>query len=477
MQPPGGPGTMKFSAGGAKTAQQGKPVYSLPVDHRAGQGKNFAMSKASSESVLNQVNSARARLPGTNSRPVPQGQVSVSKDGGLSIAASGGRSYKMRSDGTLASFSGKGVTASFNPQGKVRSLRTDRMEISRGPRGERRMHSVLPDKSVLVATGPDRGYLQRTVGRNSRNFVQRTHLHGNRTFTREYAVYSFNGINLESFRPRAQFPPALYGWAASPWPEPVAYPWGWIQEPWYAANSGYFTPLSAYLDATQLLADYLVAETMKASYEEPVDSGEPPLAAYAKIDTPVSPEVRQELAQGIRSQLDMEREAALDANRNADSGELAAALNDPRHLFVVSSSLVVTTHGEACGLTPGDVLQLTGTPPEGVQTAKLRVVSSKRMDCPANLVVTVPLSDLQAMHNNMREQMYAGLDLLRTSQGAKGLPPAPADAMAAPRPTEVADLPPADADVRSLVESQIKEADKTEAEVIQSAYADDARGM
>jgi hypothetical protein len=471
----GGYGSMKMSTGAGKTAQQTKPVYSLPADHKAGLGKSSAMTKANSESVLNQVNSARAKLPGANSRPVPQGQVSVLKDGGLSIAASGGRSYKMRTDGTLASFSGKGVNASFNPQGKVRTLRTDRMEINRGPRGERRIHSVRPDKSVLVATGHNRGYLQRTVSRNNRNYVQRTYLHGNKKYTHEYTPYSYNGVGLECYTPRAVYSPALYGWAGNPWPAPVAYQWGWGQEPWYAANAGYFTALSSYQDATQMLADYIVAETMKSDYQDPVESNEPPLAEYAKTDTPVSSEVRQEIAQEIRYQLEQEREAALNPNQNMDSGELVTALNDPNHLFVVSNSIVTTTHGEACGLTAGDVLQLTGTPPEGVQTVTLRVISSKRMDCPANLVVTVALSDLQAMHNNMREQLYAGLDLLRTSQGSKGLPSAPPEAIAAPRPTDVAGLSPADADLRSLVAAQVKEADKAEAEVIQTAYADDAR--
>lgn len=469
----GGSDNMRMSAGGAKNVHQAKPVYSIPTDHKAGPGKNTALTKESSDSVLRQVNSARVKLPGTNARPVPQGQVSVLKNGGLGIAASGGRNYKMRADGTLASFSSKGGNASFNPDGKVRSLRTDRIEINRGPRGERRIQAVRPDNSVVVASGHNRGYLERRGARKNQPYIQRTYVRGDSTFTREYSPYTYNGMSLERYTPQGLFSPALYDWAANPWPAPAGYQWG----TWYAANNSYFTALSAYQDATQLLADYIVAETMQAAYQEPAESSEPPLAAYAKIDTPASPDVRKEIALEIRSQLELEKEDALNPDQNVSAGELAAALNDPQHLFVVSSSLVVTTHGETCGLSAGNVLQLTGPPPEGVQTAMLRVVSSKRMDCPASLVVAVALSDLQGMHNNMREQLYAGLDLLRTSQGTKGLPSAPPDAIVAPRQTEAADLPPADADVRSMIESQVKEADKAEAEVIQSAYPDDGRKL
>jgi hypothetical protein len=472
---PAGSGSMKFTTGGAKNAHQAKPVYTLPSDYKATPGKASTLSKVNSDSVLRQVNSARATLRGVNARPVPQGQVSVHKDGGLSVAASGGRTYTMRADGSLASFSGHGRNASFNPGGRIRALHTDKIDISHGLRGERRIQTVRPDKSVLVTTGRNRGYLQRPVSRHSRTFIQRTYVEGNITSTREYSTYSYNGMVLESYAPRAHYAPALYDWAGNPWPAPVSYQWGWSRDPWYGANNGFFTALTAYRDATQLLTDYILAQTMKTAYQDPVEGNEPPQASYAETDTPISPETREAIAQEVRFQLEQEKEAALNANQAAGYGELPAVLNDPQHLFVVSSSLVVTTNGQGCGLTPGDILQLTGAPPEGVQIATLSVVSSKRLDCPANSVVTVSLSDLQAMQNNMREQIDSGLGTLRTGQGAKGIPSAPRDAIAVPRPTDVADLSLSEANVQAMLQAQQKEADQAEAEVMQAAFAEDAK--
>lgn len=459
---------MKFSSGGSKNDHQAKPVYSLPADQK----KNTALTKANSESVLRQVNSARANLRGINARPLPQGNVSVLKDGGLHIASSGGRAYKTRADGTISSLAVHGRTASFNPDGRIRALRTDKIEINHGPRGERRIHSVRPDKSLLVTTGRNRGYLQREVARKGRTFIQRTYIVGNETFTREYSSYSYNGVPLESYTPRAHYAPALYDWAGNPWGAPVSYQWS---GPGVGANNGYFTTLAAYQDALQWLTDYILTQSMQAAYQDPGEGDYPQQPLYAETDSPISSETRQAIAQEIRYQLEQEKEAARNESQSSGYGELPAILSDPQYLFVVANGLIATANGQGCGLTPGDILQLTGTPPEGAQTATLRVVSSKRMDCPVNSVVTVTFGDLQGMYNNMREQLDAGLGTLRTAQGSKGVPSAPGAAIAAPRPTEVAALPKAGGDVRAMLQSQQKEADRAETEAIQSAFVENTR--
>lgn len=469
---PAGAGGMKLSAGGTKNAHPPKPVYNLPTDQKARSGNSTVLTKKNSESVVRQVNSARSKQRGVNARPLPQGQVTVLKDGGLNIASSGGRTFKTRADGTLSSFAAHGRTASFNSDGRVRALRTDKIEINRGPRGERRIHSVRTDKSLLVTTGKNRGYLQRSVARNGRTFTQRTSVEGNEIKTREYSPYSLNGVPLESYAPNARYAPAMYDWAGNPWGAQVGYQWGCSQEPWYGANNGYFTTLAAYQNPSQWLTDYMLAQTMQAAYQDPEDGNDPPQALYADIDSPISAETRQVMAQEIRYQLEQEKETALNASQQSGCGELPAVLSDPQYLFVVSSGLIVTTNGQGCGLTPGDILQLTGTPPEGAQTATLHVVSSKRLDCPANSIVTVSLGDLQGMYNNMREQIDAGLGRLRTGQGT---PAPPRSAIAAPRPTEAADLPPVEGDVRAMLQSQQREADQAETEIIQTALAEDAR--
>lgn len=80
------------------------------------------------------------------------------------------------------------------------------------------------------------------------------------------------------------------------------------------------------------------------------------------------------------------------------------ALN--QRFFVVSSNLDLTTAaGQACSLTPGDIIHGTGkdvAPDGGVV---VEVVSSKPGDCAAELGATVQLADLQEMHNQFREQL------------------------------------------------------------------------
>jgi hypothetical protein len=85
------------------------------------------------------------------------------------------------------------------------------------------------------------------------------------------------------------------------------------------------------------------------------------------------------------------------------------------------------------------------------------------MDCPAGVTVTVSVSDLQEMHNNLRAQVEAGLGSLRTNLGQNGLPAAPPDAISAPpRPTISAQVPALATDTSEVIEAARQQADQTE---------------
>jgi len=476
--------TMKFKPGVAKGTQQIKTAYKLPLDHKAGPGNSTVLAKTQGDDVLHQVNSARAHMHGVNIRPVPPGKVSVHKDGGLSIAASGGRTYKLRPDGTLASFSAHNHTAQFFPHGGIRTLHTKTLDITRGVHGERRIMTVRPDKSVLVATGPHHGYLQRTVTWHNRTFYQRTYVMNRVTYTRVYNSYTYRGIVLEEYVPTMYYAPAFYQWAYTPWGVPVNYAWGWNGDPWYGYYAGYFAPLPVYPTPSLWLADYVIGETLRAAYVAQMENNEQPPAEYAQdetampaeyaeADTPITPEIRQTIADEVRLQLAQEEEAAAQSNQATSNVEPPSMLSNPQYPFVVVSNLaVVTSSGEECALSAGDVLRLNGAPLEGAQAAEVRVVSTRRADCSANSVVTVAFNDLQEMDNSMREQIYSGLNTLRTSQGSNGLPGAPTNALTTQQNREVAGMPPADDNVADMLESQQNEADQAESQTMDSAFGE-----
>src|ERR1039457_2647053 len=92
-------------------------------------------------------------------------------------------------------------------------------------------------------------------------------------------------------------------------------------------------------------------------------------------------EVKQELA----------NDNAAAANTSQVSFDvLPAALRRPNHVFVVTNDLDVTTADQQiCALQAGDMLQLLAPAESDAGLVQLRVASSKRMDCPAGVLVSV----------------------------------------------------------------------------------------
>ena len=101
--------------------------------------------------------------------------------------------------------------------------------------------------------------------------------------------------------------------------------------------------------------------------------------------------------------------------------------------------------------------------------ATLRVLASKGSNCPVGSTISVPVTDLVEMHNNMRESMEKGLDTLRSSQGTGNLPKMPVEAAGEPVLTEYAAQMHPDADAQQVIAEEAGLADQIEREVTADA--------
>ena len=482
---------------GTKSSLVGHAAYTLPPASIASKTSNGAsvLTHVASEKVVSQLNTSRVSLSGVNKRPLPRGLVTVQASGRLTLAASAGRQYSLRPNGTLASFSGpRSLSANFATNGQLRSVQTAKMKIQYGASGGRTVTKQLSNSSTLVGFGPHSGYLQQTILRNNATWVQRTYVAQNSTFVRMYSPYSYRGVGLMAYTPGVYYAPAFYGWAYYPWNASVAYAWGWSGDPWFAYYGSYFAPLPAYASSTLWMTDYILGSTLAAAYQQQQDFSTPVNAGaagdeapaddgsqnevQAETSTPITPELRTEIAEEVRQELATENAVASN-KAPADVEQLSSDLQ-PNHVFVVASLLNVASDQGNCSLTGGDIITLVDQTGSDSQSAVLGVASSKRGDCPAGAKVQVSLQDLQDMDNNLRAQMDSALVKLHSSQGREGLPAAPKSAIGPPPRPVMGDgdnMPAAEQDVPSMLAEEEQNASKEEKDVIQEAFASNPSGQ
>jgi len=418
---------------------------------------------------IQDLNQNRTAMQGINRNPLPSGQVTVYADGRHTIAASGGRHIDVRPNGTVEKVALRdGRTATFRPDGKISAVNTGGMQIYHRLHGERYIVTERPDKSVLVSTGLQRGYLQRPIVVHDRPYVQRTYVVNNVTYTRIYRTYNYRGVAYYQYVPVYYYRPVFYGWVYNPWPAPVYYRWAWYNDPWYGYYSPYFVPYSAYPTASLWLTDFLLAENLKLAYQAQAQANAlavPPAAGGNSYAMQLTPEVKQAIAEEVRQQLAAERQAATALNPQPlapSSTEVPSALDPRKRVFVVSSSLdKKTADGQECSLTPGDIITRLTDTPDANQHIIVSVLHSKQADCPAGAQIMVAVQDLQEMQNHFREQIDAGLKTLAENQGKGGLPAAPDTR------TQPGEVPPPepDASIATLLQHQQQQADRTEQEM------------
>jgi hypothetical protein len=327
-----------------------------------------------------------------------------------------------------------GQTVITNSRGEVTHIEGGRgiagtIAVNRGPRGERMVVTGRPGARI-VSYGAHRGFVERTV---RPGYISRTYVIGGHSYAHVYREYRYGGVKYYSYVPGVYYGPRFYAWALTPWGTPVRYAWFGIATPapWFGFYAGYFTPYPAYASPDLWLTDYLLAENLRLAYESQQagnDGQAPPLPSNMQsTDSALSPEMKALIADEVRQQLAAEREAAAQpASSNLqpapDTEQMPPALN--QKFFVVSSNLDVVAAGQACSLTPGDVIQRKSR----VVTADgvgVEVVSSKPGDCAADSATAIQLADLQEMHNQFREQLDQGLQTLAENK-ARGLPNGPA---------------------------------------------------
>jgi hypothetical protein len=345
------------------------------------------------------------------------------------------------------------------------------MAINRGAHGER---TVVTGRlgARVVSYGPHRGFVERTTARPG--YISRTYVVGGRSYAHVYREYRYHHIPYYRYVPGVYYSRRFYAWAATGWGAPVRYAWFGLvtpPAPWFGFYAGYFTPEAAYASPDLWLTDYVVAENLRLAYEneQAAYAGQAPQPQPNPQPTAatLSPEMKALIADEVRQQLAAEEAAAVQPTSSstqqpAPGGEqLPPALN--QKFFVVSSNLDLTAAGQACSLTPGDIIQRRSKDVAQDGTVAVDVVSSKPGDCAADSATTVELVQLQEMHNQFREQIDSGLNMLADNQ-AKGLPNGPA---AAPRQAAEGTADPAP-DAESQLAAQETYAAQLEAQVSQA---------
>ena len=469
---------------------------------------------------------APARKPSnaTPSTPLAPG-AAPHASGGKTVTTPAGNRLDFGKSGHLDSVvTNKGTQAHFGPHGQVSTIKTaSGMTVVHSPSGGRHIVTEHRDarghiESRVVSTGLNRGFAEHVVQRGGHEYLHRTYVREGRTYTTVSRGYYYHGAVYYHYVPSYYFAPAYYAWGYGPWSQPIAYTgWGWDDSPWYGSSGYYFAPYPFYPSAAYWLADFMIAENLKAAYEaqaaanaaaanaEAAAADANAAAAYADAAAAnanaaaaqqssqggaamLTPEVKEMIAEEVKAQLAAEQAAAQIAAEQAaaqnagssdpsiqqqsiaDTYRTPAALDPHRRVFIVSSDLEVSVNDQPCLLMPGDVLNRTETVPDQDNTVVVTVLKSQKFDCAAGTTPRIQVADLQEMHNHFREQMDAGLKTLADNQGKNGLPSAPA--VGSPRENADGTAVPDDAAaIAAQLHQQQQEAAQAETEVQQAASA------
>ena len=373
-----------------------------------------------------------------------------------------------------------GSAIRMGPRGNVRDVHDARrgMDVHHGLNGNRRIAVERADHSRLFAERGRPGYVQRGYSYRGHEFGRRAYYYHGREYSRYYRGYGYRGLFLNVYAPGFYYGPGFYGWAYNPWARPIIFGWGWGGSPWYGYYGGYFQPYAMYPSAAYWLTDYMISQDLQTAYAAHQEAGEVNgVQAAASGPAELTPDVKQQIADEVRNQLALENDEAQRAAHQIDvdpaSSGIARMLADGRpHVFVAGSALdVVDANGQECSISDGDALALRTPPPADAQAADLVVLASKGgQECPKNSTVTVQLTDLQEMQNQMRATIDQGLQELQSKQGTGGLPQAPPSAQVKPtQPDYAAIAPPPDPNDAADLQQQTQQADQAEKEVTAEA--------
>jgi hypothetical protein len=461
-------GATKGATPAATPAGRGPAAGAAPAAGRGtaatpGAGRGATPAAATGRAGTTPAAAGRAGAPGTPARGNTVGG-HVQPRGVNTVRAANGNEFSRRADGRPRDVhvAGRG------------------MDIHHGLGGERRIAVERADHSRIVAER-GRGFVDHPYMFRGHEFAHRTYVVNGRVYDRFYGRYEYRpGVFIAVYAPVRYYPVGFYGWAYNPWVAPVPYAWvGWAGAPWYAYYGPFFAPYPVYANASLWLTDYLISQSLIASYQAQAAAAAanqppPPLPAG---QVALTPDVKQAIADEVRRQVALENAEAQANAQNADfsgqSSGIARMLADNMpHTFVAGTNLdLIDASGQECAVSEGDVLQLATPPPPTAQSANLIVMASKGgVECRRGNVVSVNFPDLQDMQNHMRETIDEGMGTLQTHPGGLPTPPPSAMAMATPAAFS-AGAPPPDQTAAAQINQQLQDADKAEQETLAQAPA------
>jgi len=358
------------------------------------------------------------------------------------------------------------------------------MDIHHGLNGNRTVEVTRGERRIFAERG-GRGFVESRYRFGDREYGHRTYYYHGRAYDHFYHGYYYRGGYVEMYTPAYYYAPAFYGWAYNPWASPVPYAWGFAGNPWYGYYGPYFAPYPVYPSASYWLTDYLISQTLAASYQARVDAQQPLAAnAFAEGAAPLAPEVKGLISAEVQRQIAISNAEAQTAAQNAApnpalSGVQATLGDNISHIFVAGRAIdLVDATATECAISEGDALQLVPPTPPEATSANLIVLSSKGgKECRKGAQVSVAVADLQDMQNHLRETIDQGLGELQTKQGKGGLPALPPSATApGAKALFAAAAPPPDPTAATQINEQLNEADRAEKEVLAEAAPPAASG-
>jgi hypothetical protein len=483
-RPEGNPGTR---AGG----NAGRPGNATP--NRGGSSAGNRGGNAPGNRAGNTPGNRGGNTPGNRSGN--PGDNPAGNRGGNTAGNRGGMGSRPLS-GRTVSLKGGGA-ASLRPNGQIRSINRNGMQIHNNLRGGRVIVSER-NGARIVTTGRGNGYVQRAyVMRGGRSYYSRTYYDHGVYRVGIYRGYNYGGYHYYGYYPGYWYHPGFYGWAYRPWGAPVFWGiglggWGWGGSPWYGFYGGYFAPYPVYPSAAFWLTDYVIAANLQAAYasqsaadadttagydQAPANYGDAGGQAATSGPVTLTPEVKEAIAEEVKAQLAEQQQQSSslqggspDAQTQSPAsanGEVPPALDPARRTFVVDNNITVVSDGQECELTGGDVITRLTDTPDADQKVTASVSASKKTDCAAGRQVTVSVDDLQEMHNHFEEQLNNGMKALAEKQGTGGLPKAPDTG------TTASDVPSPSPDTNAAKDltDQQADADQTETQVKQETAA------
>ncbi len=384
-----------------------------------------------------------------------------------------------------------GATASVRPNGQIRSINRNGMQINHGVRGGRTV--VSERNGARIVTRGHGGYVQRAyVTRGGHAYYSRTFYANGHYSVGLYRGYGWGGRTYYGYYPGYWYHPGFYGWGYHPWGVSVAWgigAWGWGGAPWWGFYGGWWNPYPVYAAPYFWLTDYLISQNLQAAYAARADANADAMAADAAASgggggdaaaapaasggpVALSPDVKEAIAEEVKAQLAAQQ---AQAGQDTSGGQASAApaptgdqpppaLDPATRTFVVDSDVTVVANGQECGLTAGDVLTRLTDTPDADQTVNASVSATKKGDCASGQTVAVKVDDLQEMYNHFQEQLTSGMGELAKKAGTGGMPAAPDTPGTSASSVQP---PPPDTSVSKTLQDQQQQADQTESQVKQ----------